>query len=95
MAVSEKKQIAITKRALGPDFIGNLSYILPPEQLNDDTLIAAFGERSPHEQFQALQGAGVTLTQIGYGIPSKATVAMFGKDGDMTEAIKLLHACDS
>lgn len=83
MAVSEKTQIAIIKKALGQDFIGNLSHILPPEQLNDDTLIAAFGERSLHEQFRALQEADVTLKAIGYGIPSKATVAKFGDDGKM------------
>lgn len=88
MAVPEKKQIVIIKRALGPDFVGNLSHILPPDQLSDETLVEAFGERSPHEQFQALQRAGVTLNDIGYGIPSETTVAMFGKDGQMTETIK-------
>lgn len=88
MAVSEETQIAIIKRALGPDFVSNLSHFLPPDKLNNDTLVQAFGERSPYEQFQALQQAGIKLSQIGYGIPSEATVARFGSDGQMTDTIK-------
>lgn len=46
-------------------------------------LIELFDQLEPDEQYKAYQQAGITLADMGYGIPSEATVAMFGPDGQM------------
>lgn len=84
MAVcTEEEQSHIIHRALGDDLAEALSDTQAELGVTESYPLEAFNAQSTHEQLLALGRAGVTLTEIGYGVPSEDTIAQFGPDGKM------------
>lgn len=89
MAVTtEEERLRIVRKALGHVDIKALEKALSqtkPDETGSYPLVEAFSALPLGEQFLALGRAGVTLDEIGYGLPSEATIAQFGPDGKMRD----------